>query len=134
MRRIAKLLALAGLALGTVAAPAAAAPAKSEPVSLDCGGDVTLVVLVRTDNSGAPTFDASLETHGRQYVLSSLLGRFYEGELTEDPGGEPVFSFGQTWGKRKGYSQRFECTTEPFHEVDESGVFTAFFDVVLAGK
>lgn len=135
MRRIAILLALTGLALGALVAPAAAAPAKSEVVILECGDEVMLDVLVRTDNSGAPLFDASLQSNGRQYVLKFLEGRFYPGELEEEPDEPPLFSFSMTWGNRKGYSQQLTCVTEPFHETDEDGSpLTAFFHVVIAGK
>lgn len=134
MRRIAMLLALTGLALSGLIAPAVAAPAKTEVVSLDCGADGTLDVLVRTDNGGVPLFDASLSSNGRQFVLSWLEGRFYAGEHETEPEGDPDFSFSQTWGKRKGYNQFLTCVSEPFAEEDDGVPFTAFFHVVLAGK
>ncbi len=135
-RGIALAAAVAAL-VGLLTGSASAAPTNgngTETIVVDCGPDGTLELLVQFNSSGAPVFDASGETNGRQYVLSSVAGRFYEGEFEIEPMIDPDFEFTKAYGKRNGYSRTLMCSAGPFVETDEFGTFTGFFDVTLSGK
>ena len=137
MRRLSLVLALAA-ALVAAALPAGAAPHNGNSateIEVDCGEGGTFTVLVQNRTSSVAVFDAALESNGRKYVLSSLDDRIYLGEFDDEPAGDPDLQFLQTWGERRGYSERLTCTGGPVPGFDASvGPFTEFFDVVVSGK
>jgi hypothetical protein len=137
MRRLSLVLALVAAAALVVAAafPAGAAPARTgTPLALDCGDDGIIPVLVQFESNGVPVFELE-EGNGRQYVISDLHFRVWEGNLASEPEeGDPVFEEMKTWGKRNGYNETLTCSGSLVQSFDPEGTFTSFFDVVLSGK
>jgi hypothetical protein len=115
------------------ALPVGAAPTNGNSarvLELDCDGE-DVVVLVQWESESAAAFDVA-GANGRRYVLSSVEFRVFAGD---PPVGDPIFETTKTWGNRNGYNERLVCTGSTVDEDPTTGeLFTAEFDVVLAGK
>ncbi len=124
---------LTGVSVGSASADPDKAKG-TETIDADCGEDGIVTLQAQFNSSGVPTFNPDSAVRGRQLVLSSLDGRFYEGEFDEEPSGDPAGVFAQEWGKRNGYTRTLHCEAGPFVESDDFGTFTGFFTVTLSGK
>jgi hypothetical protein len=130
MRRLSVGFVLVVVLLVVMALPVGAAPTNGNSarnLTLDCNGGGPVVVSVQWETESAAVFDIA-EGNGRQYVLSSAHFSVF------DSSNNLVFDSEKHWGKRTGYNERMTCTGSA-EDVGPTGeVFTAKFEVVLAGK
>lgn len=135
MRRL-TLSALILVGLG-ITAPAWAPPTHSENSEvrhLVCEGTSVDILLSPGHGNSNWGVDASGETDGTLYHLKSLAGRFFPGNLSEEPAGQdPAFTFSKTFGQRVGQGEPLVCETS-FTATINGATYTAFFDLTVTKR
>jgi hypothetical protein len=120
-----------------IAAPAWAPPTgseKSEVRHLVCEGTSVDILLSPGHGNSNWGVDSSGETDGTFYHLKSLTGRFYPGNLSEEPAGQdPAFTFSKTFGQRVGQGEPSVCETS-FTATINGTTYTAFFDLMVTQR